>query len=606
MRQMPEPRRQLCDRYPWILQLASEPIEDWIFGCRTWSILRRHQIATWGELGTLSDEDLHAIPNIGAKTVQHIHATIVDQESSLRATIESSPSFLMRLQDQEGVDNSRRIELTATSAWATVVAGTRDLGAILDFYRMDSRAPPEVEQEIEDLLSLSLDGRHGREFLPLHDALSALLEGVPDVELLSRRKFSRSRPTFRELAEERGVTPEAVRRSVARSTEVIYTNLHSSPNRAVKWAIDYFSRECGAIISAEASLVQSWQARVGYAQFEFFRWLAGYRYDGGWLVYQRSAEATVWSAIDQVAGDEWLIRIDDLKEAISGMLSLDELHGLVNDYCPWRLIGDGWLVRWDGSLEAKAERVLALVGEPMTPSELIGLIGHGSEGSLKNKPRSLVRVDKQFRLALPEWEYEEYDGITNGIDQRIEQGGGVASMEAILEEFPRNFGVSEASVRMNLEFGPYVVHGDTVRHLADRGYTPRSVAGREYALEFEGSWAQRFVVEDRHLKGYSFGLDRDIAAHNGLEPDDSLRVPAIMDGVVVGEASLIWRVTNLQGTVDVGRLSRVLRDHGIGTTDEILILATRETCTLMRPDKLVREPRTTVNDDVKRILLGRR
>ena len=151
-----------------------------------------------------------------------------------------------------------------------------------------------------------------------------------------------------------------------------------------------------------------------------------------------------------------------------------------------------------------------------------------------------------------------------------------------------------------------LISGDEVRHLANRGYTPCDVSGRQHAVPIGNNWGQRFTVSDDNLKGYSFGLDRDIAAHNGLQPDDSLVVPATHAGSVVGEASLIWRLTNINGTVDIGQLSSVLKELGIGKGNKIVIVATPQSCAVLRAEEIPRQQRTAVSDEIRRSLLGRK
>ena len=165
--------------------------------------------------------------------------------------------------------------------------------------------------------------------------------------------------------------------------------------------------------------------------------------------------------------------------------------------------------------------------------------------------------------------------------------------------------MKEGSVRAYLEAGPYTISGDEVRHLANRGYTPSNVSGRRHAIRIGDKWGQRFTVSDANMRGYSFDLDRDIAAHNGLQPDDSLVVPAIHADTVVGEASLIWRLTYLRGTVDVGRLSSVLKGLGVDAGDEIVIVATPESCAVLLDSETPQQRRSTVSDDIRRSLLGR-
>ena len=593
-------------RYDWIAAVADQPIEVAIFDLRSRNGLMRGNIRTWGDLGALTDAALREIPYVGYLTVCRINQALA--EHGPKATSRSAaaayllPSAVAREPGPEPAD------LRIAAEWASVVTEDTTLGGLVEACVNDDGIPKQAGDVVANLLAVPFARLSGYEAAPLSERLDGLLAEASDPGLLADREFQQARPTLATLGRDRGVTGEAVRRKVARDALMIRGLLASDQFRAVRWAAERLQAEFGLAVPADSGVVERWKARLGEHRFEALRWIARYVYDDDWLLHgATTTRSGLAQALDDAAGDEWLFKVEHLLGRLPGPVRPEAALRFLMESGVWRDIGDGWLVRWDGPLQVKAERVLHLTGRPMTPTELIEAIGYGSEGSLKNQRGSaLVRIDKQFHLALPEWGYEEYEGITTEIDQRIERGGGVASISAILMEFVSDFGVSESSVRMYLESGPYVILGDEVRHLTDRGYTPNSVAGRQHAVKVGDIWGQRVTVAEHNLKGYSFGLDRDIAAHNGLQPEDSLLVPAIHGGVVVGEASLIWRLTNLQGTVDVGRLSSVLNELDIKAGDDILIVPTREACTVLRSDELAQEPRPILSDDVKRVLLGRK
>ena len=605
----PEPRAssalRLGDRHDWIAALADQPIDPTIFDKRSLTGLRRRRIGTWGDLGALNDASLLEIPYVGELTVCRINQALAKHgpkaTSRSAAAAYLSPSVVAREPGPKPAD------LRTAAEWASVVTEDTTLGGLVEACVNDDGIPKQAGDAVANLLALPFARLSGHEATPLSERLDDLLAEASDPGLLADREFQQARPTWAKLGRDRGVTGEAVRRKVARDALMIRGLLASDQFRAVRWAAERLQAEFGLAVRADSDIVEGWKARLGEHRFEALRWIARYVYDDDWLLHgTTTTRSGLAQALDDAAGDEWLFKAEHLVCRLSGFVRPEAALGFLMESGVWRDIGDGWLVRWDGPLQSKAERVLALVGRPMTPAELVEAIGYGSEGTLKNKPRSMVRVDKHFHLALPEWGYEEYEGITTEIDQRIERGGGVASISAILTEFVSDFGVSESSVRMYLESGPYVILGDKVRHLTDRGYTPNSVAGRQHAAKVGDIWGQCFTVAEQNLKGYSFDLDRDIAAHNGLQPEDSLLVPAIHGGVVVGEASLIWRLTNLQGTVDVGRLSSVLNDLGIKAGDDILIVPTRESCTVLQPSELPKAPQATVSEAVMHSLLGRK
>ena len=255
----------------------------------------------------------------------------------------------------------------------------------------------------------------------------------------------------------------------------------------------------------------------------------------------------------------------------------------------WREIGDGWLVRWDGTLQVKAARVLELVGRPMTPAELIEAIGYGSEATLKNKPRSLVRVDMQFHLALPEWGYEEYEGIATEIKQRIQRGGGVASCAAIIDEFTKDFGNRVSSIMTYLNLPIFEVDGDSVRLTPSPNFAPKPPSSVAGATQTDAGWGERHIVTELNMKGYSFKLDPHIAWANGIRPDDSLRVP--INDSASHEASVIWRTTNLSGDVEIGRVRAWLEEQRIGPGEDLLLCPTPNGVTIYVGDAQIASAR---------------
>ena len=415
--------------------------------------------------------------------------------------------------------------------------------------------PRLLSYEVESL------GRH----------LEALLSLATDPGLLAARELRRKPPALASLGRERGVSMEAVRKRVIRDASLVHRGLASDRFEAVRRAAGLLRADLGLVALVEGDAVQRWVSALGAGRFELIRWIAGYAYSRELLVRDRWARADLQRAIDDFVGDEWLIKAENLTDALAGIMAPEELLTFMTGTGAWRDIGDGWLVRWDGRIDDKAERVLRLAGRPMTPAELVEAIGHGSVSSLKNhRNPEMVRVDKHFRIALREWGHEKYDGIAKQIIRRIERGGGVASRAAIFEEFTASFGVSESSVRTFLGLPIFDVSGDSVRFSRAPIFTarpPETVAG---AVRTRSGWGERLVVTEDNLRGYSFRANPHIAWANGIRPNDSLRVP--LNGSLSHRVSVIWRTTNPVGNVEVGRARKWLLEHGIGPGAEILLL----------------------------------
>jgi hypothetical protein len=597
------------ERYPWLVAMASEAVDLSIFDARSQTAFRRGNIRTWGDLANRTEGSISSIPNVGVLTLRRINEAVAAHApapSELGSATDRPVTALLSRTESNPLA-APFTEMACSSVWVRTVLGGDTVGDLLSACRGGAEVPDAVRSEIQELLATRLpEPAHSSPSLA--DLIDLVIQEAGDPELLVARECSREQPTLEVLGQRRGVTRERVRQKVVKDAAKVRSALGAGRYQGLRWALERLQGELGLVAPATSETVAEWSDRVGGDRFQILRWLGGYVYRDGWLLRGSGALADLTAALDKAIDGAWLVRAEDLRNGLELAVADDTALEFLLASGTWRDIGDGWMVRWDGPIQVKAERVLRLTCRPMTPAELVEAIGSGSEGSIKNQRGSrLVRIDKHFRLALSDWGFEEYEGITREIDQRIDRGGGSASVSAIIEEFVHAFGVSESSVRTYLESGPYVLSGDEVRHLEDRAYTPASVLGRRHAVRVGEAWGQRFSVAEANLNGYSFGLDRDIAAHNGIQPDDSLVVTAVNDDRNLGEASIIWRLTNLNGTVDVGRLSSVLKAMGVGEGDEIVLVPTRQACTIYRPDELPTAPsRSSLSSDVKRSILGRR
>ena len=351
--------------------------------------------------------------------------------------------------------------LKAAAEWASVITDDATLGEFIEAYDSGGYAPEEAVEAAGDLLAVPLSRLLGHEVTPLAELLADLVSEASDTGLLAAREFQQARPTWATLGRERGVTGEAVRRRCAKDVLLIRGLLASDRFRAVRWAARHLQAEFGLVVAVDSAIIDQWRERLGAHPFEILRWVAYYVYDGNWLLRgATTTQAELIHVLHNAAGDEWLVRTEDFVAGLEDPVRSEAVLRFLVESGSWRDIGEGWLLRWDGKLQVKAERVLQLVGRPMTPDELIEAIGYGSKGSLKNiRGSALVRIDKQFRLAHLKWGYEEYEGIATEIKQRIERGGGVASRAAMIEEFTGGFGVSMSSITTYLNLPIFDVTG---------------------------------------------------------------------------------------------------------------------------------------------------
>lgn len=374
----PEPRTsssglRLDEKYGWIAAVADQPIEVAIFDVRSQNGLMRGNIRTWGDLGALTDAALSEIPHIGDLTVCRINQALA--EHGPKATGRSaaaaclSPSAVPREPGPEPAD------LRVAAEWASVVTEDTTLGGLVEACVNDAGIPKQVGDAVANLLAVPFGRLSGHEATSLSERLDDLLAEASDPGLLADREFQQGRPTWAKLGRDRGVTGEAVRRKVARDALIIRDLLASDRFRAVRWAAERLQAEFGLAVRADSDVVEGWKARLGEHRFEALRWIARYVYDGDWLLHgATTTRSGLTKALDEALGDEWLFQVEHLLGRLPGPVRPEAALSFLMESGVWRDIGDGWLVRWDGPLQSKAERVLALVGRPMTPAELVEAI----------------------------------------------------------------------------------------------------------------------------------------------------------------------------------------------------------------------------------------
>jgi len=514
----------LGDIYPWLWEAADAPLDfDRLSSCL---VLQRHGILTHGQLAEKSFSDLKSLRGFGNGKLLALDRYLNEHPGSFAPALPASE----QVKGTEARDSS-----TEESLELILVTALERLNHRQTFALRHLRNPPMTFQEI------------------------GAAEGVSHQGARNRLKSDESRlEAFLEI-------------------------------KTVQVAVEDFRQEIGPLCPIDDDRLEGWRQQLGPEPFELLRWFAGYTFRGADLENKEALRAAS-SLFDEITQDRWLINEDEL-------LSPDQERGLTSiaarvaiRQSGWRDIGEGWHVCWKGTLGDKAERVLRLLGKPTGISELLGCIGEGAEGTLRNyvsESEVLIRTDSNFKVALKEWGFEEYEGIATEIAQRIERGGGVASRSAIIEEFTSEFAVQEQSVIAYLAAERFVVIGDEVR-FADlaqvRPGDPRDVEG---ALQLAAGWGQVIEVTKEHLDGYSVLLDRRVCYPNGIRPSDSRVVP--VQGFEGATASVIWRTTDNKRKVEVGRLSELLKKASVEIGSRIVVVPSVTEVHLLIGDEQIRE-----------------
>ena len=568
----------LARRHPWINAAAGMSIDHWeLFDTRAAGALLRERIVTWGELGRLDDVALLEFENVGVLTVDHIH----------RVLQKLAPYTVHAASKNEQRDTSDPTDtriylaagrpLTAAAHWGAAIAEDVSIGELLDACHNTESVPADVVEDIEVQRSTPFGLLAGTDVPSLKVLMTTLQEQTGDLGLFIARLCETPKPSYAMLGHRRGITGEAARRQIMRDAASIQRCVRQPRFAAIRWAMQELQEQIGLVSSAQGAVVQRWRARLGDPGFELLRWAAGYVSHEGWVTTENAHEQLT-EAIRTVAQQQWLVHSDDLFAELGEPPDRGTVLSFLQGHEPWKDIGEGWLARWDGTLIDKAVKVLHLTGRPMTAAELAAAVGEGTDNRFKENGGALVRVDKQFRLALPEWGHEPYRGIPEAIKEAISRGGGVASRSVLLDEIPERYGVKASSVTSYLDLAIFDTDGDSVRLRAGPLFDPKPPDTIPGATRTTKGWGQWHTISELTMKGYSFQCNQHIAWANGIRPGDTLRVPLNRSGR--HKASIIWRLTSLTRAVEIGRLRLWIQQRGLTPGQRLLICPTPEDVTV--------------------------
>lgn len=271
----------------------------------------------------------------------------------------------------------------------------------------------------------------------------------------------------------------------------------------------------------------------------------------------------------------------DQAEYFRGALGVVELSGY-------------WSLR--DSQRTRVAAALRRIGRPATKAEIASearVDDPERVGSTLSVLSGIVRADKE-RWAFAEWVDDPYDGIVGEIYQRITANHGSVAVASLLDELPRRYGVSEASVHAYLQTPAFVVEEGFVRR-ADAGAFAAAPPNKWPDAFVVGElWGQLVRIEERHFAGYSFKVRFDIAYANGIRPDDDLRVPVQQTSV---DASVIWRPHDATKAVDVGRITDVLIERGLTAGDRVVVCPSRQLVVVADWDESLRPAAHLTFDD---------
>lgn len=551
---------------------------------RAQNVLGRHGVHGWIDLADLSAEQISNLRNAGTQTVNEI------LQLALRFAASSPPGGVEpdeSLTDTEVADHDPDAQaaaivagLRAVATWAErerSAASISDLLAVspdlnppddlvrawrqLDIKVSDLADPGLVEPTISELFEVLLT--HLRESRRL---------------VLKQRLLAERPKTLEELGRIRGVTREAIRqdeKSLKRDLDDLLARQEFAPFHWRAWDLGH---SLGALAPAAApttvravdQATREVDERYRIPVLQLLLRLAGpYESRDGWFVREDMPGVPTARDLWDAHSPAVVVGLEECRAWLSGH-HVDPSH--LDDWLSTTNGGrvvDGKLVHWSGSVLDKAIGLLTLTGEPATPEELTERIGEGhNPRSVRNRlfedPR-VVRVDK-YRVALREWNLEEYSGIAEEIAQRIREHGGVAPLDEVVCELVETFRVAESSVRAYAEAPMFVREGNSVRlrrdHEAYAAAGELSESAGAYLLP-DGGVSYAIRVDADVLRGSGRGCPKALAHALGVTPGQERTFTS-----EAGELRVTWPRASATGPA-LGSTRSFVAALGLGVGDDL-------------------------------------
>lgn len=484
----------------------------------------------WSDLSAVTLRDLE----------QASEASAVPLEIFAAAIREAAATGL-RLAPPRPADGGRKPDeaLALLASWGLGELGLSRFGELLARIEHEEVRPAEVDEAWERLLDKPLTDIGGRlaERFDLTAALRRLLTFTPrEMLVIDGRVFAGPvRRTLDDLGTELNVSRERIRQIEDQLKKKLALMLDQDEFAVVHRAAARLKRQMGECLRIDsAPPVARWALGVAEApsherrlHAQVLMSFAGpFELREPWIVRAPAARITgiAQERILNVLADGPL-PLPDVSEALSEVGIPDSEHGLwLQDICKCREV-DGLVIPWTGSMADKAERVLQLRGEPLSPEEIAEALGPSTNlrsltMQIQDDTRFLRRGLKRYGLAA--WGGEEYTTIQDEIAEEIERQGGSASIDLLVETLCSQFGVAASSVRAYASQPPFVrtSNGLVTIGSGDVRFDRVPIEDTRGCFRVGTHWALRIRVDSEILRGSGRAIPPGVLQHLGLRPQD--------------------------------------------------------------------------------------
>ena len=538
---------------------------------RTSNCLKRSGLLT-GE-GAITVGRLQSIPNFGITAMLE-----------LMCIMEASPGQVPLATPANGSDAHNPQE----ASWSGAVALMQPLLSAASEFWGATTLGDALGQDLDQLASTmglgpafdaisirDLTGglRISDEILSRIAALQASISAAERL-ILDQRLLSPSPQTLEQLGEQLGVTRERVRQIQHRLTNKIDSKIGSQLRVIAVLA----RQQLGPVIAArdlDERIAELFANRDDRHAEE----LAG-RLLKDQLDY--SCEKAIC-----INGEAKCV-VDDLRKAAHRLA--DDVGLIDETELQAKLPGEEWIQHWPTLFErcklhrltgraalrdtakARAKAALMRIGQPATREEIARLCGIDSSkiGSQLSGIPGVMRADKN-RWGLTEWIDDEYEGVPAEIMQRIDEDGGATTLERLLDELPRMFGVSEGTVRVIVKTPQFVLQDGYVSVADESSIVLRDLNDVIDGRDASGAPYWTFIVEDRYFDGYSIlNFPPELARELGCGPNGNTRA-RVVQPPDCEQLSVNWRLSSPNGA-SLGHLADPLRRLVVSAKDRVRVV----------------------------------
>ncbi|MCY4522849.1 MAG: hypothetical protein OXC13_18995 [Caldilineaceae bacterium] len=571
---------------------------------RSYSTLRRAGVATWDDVAKLAPEQLFESSNEGQfSDVIDIVTWFVEQALHSRQTgnavedrdgefntlsepvaeKEDSPETALgdlRNSGTQGINVSSPLGgLRSLAAWGVREREAEQLGEILELKDDVVPIPADLSVVWDEISQVALADLADRVLLDvtLDDLVKLLFVGMDKRQRVVYRRRVIDGATLAKVSKECGVTRERVRQLQGEAEKRISASLRSNLFGPLRWRAADLRMSLGVTapivhnltqLALDKSLRGTSPESAELLRSLLLRLAGPYQEHNGWITLEQADIPDPASLMD-LADEFGVLLLADAYDWLTGRGMRPEFHDVWLEHSGrFRCAGEHLMV-WSRNVVDKSVALLAVRREPADANTLVDLVGEGHNVSGVRArffdDERLMRVNRTD-WALRAWELEEYTGITDEITQRIEEAGGQASLDALVNEVVRQFNVKEFSVLAYTSAPMFLVENGLIRLRGDD--EPFEVNGslQECTGAFRSS--ERTVsllisADAQLLRGSSRMLNGPVAVVLGVVPGQP-RSFSHADGVL----NVTWPMTSAMGP-SLGSVRVIATKIGATASDRI-------------------------------------